>query len=182
MAAFARKRTSLAWRDGMVTRRKGEVTARMNEHQCPHIVELAHPDEGFGRALIEAMQLFHEERGIAIRRGAASSPLHSIAVKSSGLRTRRRKSSSLTRNRRSGTGGQQVGSCSCLQISDRLGMGGTARFCEFLRPCALSHSARPVRGLTAARVNLARPLWACSTWRNEDEDLIGVVQAGRCRW
>ena len=74
MAAFARKRTSLAWRDGMVTRRKGEVTARMNEHQCPHIVELAHPDEGFGRALIEAMQLFHEERGIAIRRGAASSP------------------------------------------------------------------------------------------------------------
>jgi len=29
-----------AW--SMVTRRKGEITARMNELKCPHVVEIAH--------------------------------------------------------------------------------------------------------------------------------------------
>ena len=52
-----------------MTRRKGEVTARMNERECPHIVELVHPPDGFGIILAEWMTRFHTERGIAIRRG-----------------------------------------------------------------------------------------------------------------
>ena len=53
----------------MVARRKGEVTARMNEREAPHIVELAYPPEGFGIMLVEWMTRFHTERGIAIQRG-----------------------------------------------------------------------------------------------------------------
>src|SRR5262249_22583748 len=34
---------------------------------------------------------------------------------------------------------------------------------------------------TATSSTLARPAPGCSTRRNEDEDIIGVVQAGRCR-
>jgi hypothetical protein len=30
-----------------LTRRKGEITARMNERDCPHIVELPLPSGGF---------------------------------------------------------------------------------------------------------------------------------------
>jgi hypothetical protein len=42
----------------MMTRRKGEITARMNERDFPNIVELALPDGGFGHALL-AMYDFH---------------------------------------------------------------------------------------------------------------------------
>jgi len=59
MAASARKRTSLAWHNAgragcenaVVTRRKGKATARMHERDCPHLVELAHPPNGFGLLL-----------------------------------------------------------------------------------------------------------------------------------
>jgi hypothetical protein len=51
-----------------MTRRKGEITARMNERDYPHIVELALPDGGFGREL-DAMHDFHRLRGIESRRG-----------------------------------------------------------------------------------------------------------------
>jgi hypothetical protein len=46
-----------------MTRRKGEITARMNERDYPHIVALALPDGGFVRAL-EGMHDFHRLRGI----------------------------------------------------------------------------------------------------------------------
>jgi hypothetical protein len=51
-----------------MTRRKGEITARMNERDAPHIVELALPDRGFGHVLTE-MEAFHRERGIGSLRG-----------------------------------------------------------------------------------------------------------------
>jgi hypothetical protein len=51
-----------------MTRRKGEITARMNERDYPHIVELALPDGGFGREL-DAMHDFRRLRGIERRRG-----------------------------------------------------------------------------------------------------------------
>jgi hypothetical protein len=51
-----------------MTRRKGEITARMNERDAPHIVELAVPEGGFGRAL-DAIHDFHRLRGIESRRG-----------------------------------------------------------------------------------------------------------------
>jgi len=51
-----------------MTRRKGEVTARMNERECPHLVELAQPEGGCGNTL-EAIDPFHREAGIALRRG-----------------------------------------------------------------------------------------------------------------
>jgi hypothetical protein len=41
-----------------VTRRKGERTARMNQRDFPHIVELALPDGGFGNPLDE-FETFH---------------------------------------------------------------------------------------------------------------------------
>ena len=52
-----------------MTRRKGEVTTRMNERECPHMIELAHPPDGFGIMLVERMTRFHTERGVAIQRG-----------------------------------------------------------------------------------------------------------------
>jgi hypothetical protein len=45
-----------------MTRRKYEITARMNERDCPHIVELPLPPGGF-RARSDAMLAFHRERG-----------------------------------------------------------------------------------------------------------------------
>jgi hypothetical protein len=51
-----------------MTRRKGEITARMNERDLPHIVEVALPDGGFGWAL-DAMYDFHRLRGIQSRQG-----------------------------------------------------------------------------------------------------------------
>jgi hypothetical protein len=51
-----------------MTRRKAEITARMNERDYPHIVELALPPRGF-RARSDAMLAFHRERGIQLRRG-----------------------------------------------------------------------------------------------------------------
>jgi hypothetical protein len=51
-----------------MTRRKGEITARMNERDFPHIVELALPSDGFGRAL-DAIHAFHRLRGIQSRNG-----------------------------------------------------------------------------------------------------------------
>src|SRR5258707_13993646 len=51
-----------------MTRRKYEITARMNERDYPHLVELALPPGGF-RARSDAMQAFHRERDIQIRRG-----------------------------------------------------------------------------------------------------------------
>jgi hypothetical protein len=51
-----------------MVRRKGEITARMNEHNFPHIVELVLPDGGFGAALNE-MEAFHRIRGLTSARG-----------------------------------------------------------------------------------------------------------------
>jgi hypothetical protein len=51
-----------------MTRRKHEITARMNERDYPHVVEIALPSGGF-RARSDDMQAFHSERGIQIRRG-----------------------------------------------------------------------------------------------------------------
>jgi hypothetical protein len=50
-----------------MTRHKGEITARKNERDCPHIVELTLPRKGFGHS--DAMLAFHRERDIQIRRG-----------------------------------------------------------------------------------------------------------------
>jgi hypothetical protein len=47
---------------------KARSTARMNERDCPHIVELALPDGGFGTRLDE-FEAFHRLRGIESRRG-----------------------------------------------------------------------------------------------------------------
>ena len=44
-------------------RRKGENTARMNERDYPHIVELPLPSGGF-RARSDNVLAFHRERGI----------------------------------------------------------------------------------------------------------------------
>jgi len=51
-----------------MTRRKYEITARMNWRDYPHIVELALPPGG-SRARSDDMLAFHRERGIQIRRG-----------------------------------------------------------------------------------------------------------------
>jgi hypothetical protein len=51
-----------------MTRRKYEITARMNERDCPHLVEIVLPPGGF-RARSDDMLAFHRERGIQIRRG-----------------------------------------------------------------------------------------------------------------
>jgi hypothetical protein len=51
-----------------MTRRKAEITARMNERDYPHIVELPLPPGGF-RSRSDAMLAFHRERDIQIRRG-----------------------------------------------------------------------------------------------------------------
>jgi hypothetical protein len=51
-----------------MTRRKGERTARFNERDFPHIVEVALPDGGFGNTLHD-IEAFHSERGIESRRG-----------------------------------------------------------------------------------------------------------------
>ncbi|TMK07348.1 MAG: hypothetical protein E6G75_23535, partial [Alphaproteobacteria bacterium] len=50
-----------------MTRRKSEITARMNERDYPHIVELPVPPGGFRAA--DDMLAFHRERDIQIRRG-----------------------------------------------------------------------------------------------------------------
>ena len=49
-------------------RRKGETTARQNERDFPHLVELPLPPGGF-RSTSEDMVAFHRERGIQTRRG-----------------------------------------------------------------------------------------------------------------
>jgi hypothetical protein len=51
-----------------MTRRKGEITARVNERDFPQIVKLLLPDGGFGRRL-DDMEAFHRVREIASRRG-----------------------------------------------------------------------------------------------------------------
>ena len=51
-----------------MSRRKGETTARMNERDYPHLVELPLPSGGFGPAS-DAMLAFHREHGIEPRRG-----------------------------------------------------------------------------------------------------------------
>lgn len=51
-----------------MARRKGEITAAMNERDAPYIVELAVPEGGFGHALL-AMYDFHRLRGIESREG-----------------------------------------------------------------------------------------------------------------
>jgi hypothetical protein len=51
-----------------MTRRKSEITARMNERDYSHIVELPLPPGGF-RARSDDMLAFHRERCIQIRRG-----------------------------------------------------------------------------------------------------------------
>jgi hypothetical protein len=54
-----------------MTRRKGEITARMNERDYPHIVELVVPPNGFGLRL-DAMMAFHRVRRIEDKRGRSS--------------------------------------------------------------------------------------------------------------
>jgi len=54
-------------RDRMVTRRKGEVTARMHEREAPHLVEMALPNGGFGLILIEAIYTFHRASWLAAK-------------------------------------------------------------------------------------------------------------------
>jgi hypothetical protein len=51
-----------------MSRRKGEITARMNERKYPHLVELPLPPGGFGSAS-DAMLAFHREHRIQTRRG-----------------------------------------------------------------------------------------------------------------
>jgi hypothetical protein len=51
-----------------MTRRKGDITARMNERDYPHLVELPLPPGGFRKGS-DDMQAFHRERGIQSRRG-----------------------------------------------------------------------------------------------------------------
>ncbi len=50
--------------------RNGEVTSRMNERMCPHIVELLVPENGFGDQL-SALHSFHANLGIAHHLGRA---------------------------------------------------------------------------------------------------------------
>jgi hypothetical protein len=51
-----------------MARRKGEIAARMNEQDYPHIVEMAVPSGGF-RSKSDEMVAFHRELGIEARRG-----------------------------------------------------------------------------------------------------------------
>ena len=51
-----------------MSRRKGEITAGMNERAYPHLVDLPLPPGGF-RSTTEDMLAFHRERGIQTRRG-----------------------------------------------------------------------------------------------------------------
>ncbi len=48
--------------------RKGEQTAKKNERDFPHIVEMPLPEEGFGRKL-DDMEAVHRQWGIRSRRG-----------------------------------------------------------------------------------------------------------------
>jgi hypothetical protein len=68
---YQRKASFLHTQDDVLhmTRRKGEITARMNERNHPNIVELALPPSGFGRAL-DIFEAFHQARGIQSRRGS----------------------------------------------------------------------------------------------------------------
>ena len=54
--------------------RKGEITARMNERDHPHVVEPALPSGGF-RPSSDEMQAFHRERGVESRARAAAALL-----------------------------------------------------------------------------------------------------------
>jgi hypothetical protein len=51
-----------------MSRRKGEITSRMNERDFPHIVELPLPEYGF-RSKSADIVTFHSERGVPIRHG-----------------------------------------------------------------------------------------------------------------
>jgi hypothetical protein len=51
-----------------MTRRKGEITGRTNERDYPFIVEMLLPEGGFGKKL-DAMEAFHQERGVEFHRG-----------------------------------------------------------------------------------------------------------------
>jgi hypothetical protein len=67
-----------------MTRRKAEITARMNERD-PHLVELALPPGGF-RARSDAMLAFYRERDIQIHRGQGRNDegqLYSFSITSS---------------------------------------------------------------------------------------------------
>jgi hypothetical protein len=61
-------KTGAAFGATNMTRRKGEITARMNERDFRHIVELRLPDGGFGTRL-DDFEAFHRLRGIDSRRG-----------------------------------------------------------------------------------------------------------------
>jgi hypothetical protein len=51
-----------------MSRRKGEIDARINERDFPHIVELHLEQNGFHDRELE-IAAFHRERGIPVRRG-----------------------------------------------------------------------------------------------------------------
>ena len=59
-------KTGAAFRGYNMTRRKGEITARMNERDFPHTVELALPEGGgFGARRLTVIKEFHRLRGTA---------------------------------------------------------------------------------------------------------------------
>jgi len=45
------------------------MSEREAEREAPHIVELAHPRDGFGIMLVERIARFNTERNIPLRRG-----------------------------------------------------------------------------------------------------------------
>src|SRR3954452_14358631 len=51
-----------------MSRRKGEITARINERDFACIVELALPSATFNMLQVE-LEAFHQDRGIPVRRG-----------------------------------------------------------------------------------------------------------------
>jgi hypothetical protein len=59
--------------------RKGEITARMNERDHPHVVEPALPSGGF-RPSSDEMQAFHRERGVESRARAAAAVRRGVRI------------------------------------------------------------------------------------------------------
>ena len=67
-----------------MSRRKGEITARMNERNCPHIVQLPLPSGGF-RSKSDDILAFHRERSIEPRRVAGGMTTSSITSASASV-------------------------------------------------------------------------------------------------
>ena len=48
----------------------GEDTARRNERDFPYFVQIAVPESGFGRTLVEAIIDWHRDNGVKLRYGS----------------------------------------------------------------------------------------------------------------